>query len=1053
MFNPLKINLLGEIELLREGVAVPLPPSKKCRGLLAYLVTTAKPHRRERLCQLLWDVADDPRGALRWTLSKLRPLVDTPEVPRLLADRDSVRFEPREAQVDWLEVRQALRKNRDRLPTETLEFVAKQFRGEFLEGLDLSDYHDFQAWCIATREEARQTQVRVLQLLVQRHAGAPREALSHARALVACDPLDDAARATLVDLLDRTGHPQEARQHLETGRRLLVEVGESRSEALEDAARRLEKAKPVAPSSWGASASGSSAAPAPMPAAVAPTPGAPVPSAALPTPSEPALASTPLVGREHEKRALHEAIERCAAERRQRVILLRGEPGVGKTRLLQEAKRLVQERRGTVLAGQSFEAEAHRAYGPWIDALTALHPSSVGTTLSSELAPLLPGGDLDKEGRSRDRFFAAVVELLAARAHSAPPVLLLFDDLQWCDEASSELLHYALRMTRHRPVLVLLAARDGELPDNEAIQRMLRGLRREGLLQDSPLAPLDREETMQLVQHVAPEVDGKRVFQESAGNPLFAIEYARSISDTKEPVSTTLSDLVRDRLQRLSSAAAEALQWAAVLGGAAPVRVLEDLMPSDSMALMGGLEGLERHGLLRTDVGVARRGAAYVFSHDLVRRVVYATLSEPRRRLMHLRVAEAYRQRVATDPSLASERARHAARGGDMSTAAECCIAAGRHCLRVFANGDAFRLARKAFRYAESLDESSRLRLQIEAQEVQLAARRPQDVDAESVRVEALAEEALRLGCIEHARLGFHLVSYLRWEKGDWTAARAQTLRAEEVARAGDDRGQVVAMAEAARCLALLERDLVDAEALVLEARSRARQRGIESMAILDALGMLRCHHGEWEEARALFHEARTLARRQGDRMGEFQVLEHLTMLEIEKGSPEGARTLCDDLMRLASKLREGSDEPCARALTALADRSLGKDGEGALAAAIEALRQADAKYRLAFTLTRAAELDLREGEVERARARAEEALAAATAVDHPTEIAMARVVLAQVALRAGDRRACRGQLKFLATLLQHGGTAHARQKAASLMEEFGIEPQDETNHTAGGSA
>jgi hypothetical protein len=358
--------------------------------------------------------------------------------------------------------------------------------------------------------------------------------------------------------------------------------------------------------------------------------------------------------------------------------------------------------------------------------------------------------------------------------------------------------------------------------------------------------------------------------------------------------------------------------------------------------------------------------------------------------------------------------------------------------LRVFANGDAWRLARKAFRYAESLAKPQRLQRQIEAIEVQLTARRPPDVQAEAARLEKLAEEAWQIGCVEHARLGFHLVSYLRWEEGDWTAARAQTLRAEEVARAGADRDQVVAMAEAARCLALLERDLVDAEALVLEARSRARQSGVESVAILDALGMLRCHHGEWEEAAAWFRKARDLSRRQGDRMGEFQVLEHLTMLELERGDAAAASALCKDLLGIAAKLREGSDEPCARALAALADLRQGEEAWEALESALASLRAADAKYRLAFALTRAAEMDLARGEPMKARERAVEALVASTAVDHPTEMAMARVVLAHVAVQTGDDHAFQKEREALQELLRRGGTAQARRKAENLMRESG---------------
>src|SRR5258708_30561029 len=98
---PLEIRVLGELELLRGGKTVPLPASKKTRALLGYLVVaSARPQPRQRLCELFWDGPDDPRAALRWSLSKIRPLVDDSKATRLVADREHVTFEPRAAAID-----------------------------------------------------------------------------------------------------------------------------------------------------------------------------------------------------------------------------------------------------------------------------------------------------------------------------------------------------------------------------------------------------------------------------------------------------------------------------------------------------------------------------------------------------------------------------------------------------------------------------------------------------------------------------------------------------------------------------------------------------------------------------------------------------------------------------------------------------------------------------------------------------------------------------------------------------------------------------------------
>ena len=83
MAQDLEISLLGELRVVARGAEVALPASRKARALLAFLVATGRPHRRERLCELFWDQPDDPKAALRWALSKLRGVVDAPEHPRI----------------------------------------------------------------------------------------------------------------------------------------------------------------------------------------------------------------------------------------------------------------------------------------------------------------------------------------------------------------------------------------------------------------------------------------------------------------------------------------------------------------------------------------------------------------------------------------------------------------------------------------------------------------------------------------------------------------------------------------------------------------------------------------------------------------------------------------------------------------------------------------------------------------------------------------------------------------------------------------------------------
>lgn len=1015
--KPLQIRLLGDLELLRGDELLKLPQSKKTRALLAYLVASGRSHRRDRLCALLWDVTDDPRGALRWSLSKLRPLVDEPGRPRILADRDSVGFDPGDALVDFAWVRQQMRAPAPSL--DTLRDLAAVFRGEFLEGLELPEFHDFQAWCVALREEARALHVTVLNALVQALRAEPAAALPHARVRVQVDPLDVPARVALIHILAACGHRREAEQQVEIGSRLFRDLGSGSPAELERAWMEVRDR------------SGAIGKVAETPVPFEP-PAAPEPQAE----AHGAAADAPLVGRTEEWAAIQATLDEVL-RRRLQVLVLSGEPGIGKTHLIHALAATVRERGGTVLDGCAYEAESGRPYGPWIDALRRLPAAKVGATLGSDLAPLLPELARDAPaGESRDRLFGAVVELLAARAHSAPPVLLAFDDVQWCDAASVELLHYGVRMNRHRPVLVVLATRPGELPDNEPVQRLLRGLRHDGLLDEIRLEPLPPETTQQLVAGLVDETLAARVSAQSEGNPFFALEIARSMRSRGDSVPTSLRQIVRDRVERLPADAADVLSWSAILGRTFGVHRLAELSSLDIDRLVAALAVLERHHLLRT-ASVPRVGDAYGFAHDIVRQVVYSEMSEPRRRLMHARAARALEARAAADASLYSDVAHHASLAGDHDLAASACITAGRHCLRLFANREAESLARRGLRHAESLAERERVTRSLELTEIRLAAHRPDDSGAEARMLEQLAERALDLGCNEHARLGFHLLSYLRWEDGDWGDAKRHMLRAEEASRGSDESSRVTAMAEAARCLALIERDLPNAEALLLEARARSTRLDCEPTVIPDAEGMLRQHQGRFEEAGELFERARVLARRQQDHYGEFHALEHLVMLELERGHLPRAHVLCAELTAIAGRLREGSEAPFARVLTALAAHALDQGGAADLDAALAELRAADAKHRLAFALTRAAEIDLQRGELERAQARAAEALAAASALGRPTEKAMARLVLARAAVALGATDVARDHLKPLQGEELHGVARPTIATIESLQREL----------------
>jgi len=167
MGEELHIRLLGELELSVDGAVVSLPSSRKTRALLGYLLLARGGHTRSRLCDLLWDGPADPRAALRWSLSKLRPLVDGTR-PRIRADREHVGFELEGVAVDLLEVHGALTGGSADLDLDELETCCRRFRGEVLEGLELDDCFGFAHWLAGEREKARNLHTLALASLTAR---------------------------------------------------------------------------------------------------------------------------------------------------------------------------------------------------------------------------------------------------------------------------------------------------------------------------------------------------------------------------------------------------------------------------------------------------------------------------------------------------------------------------------------------------------------------------------------------------------------------------------------------------------------------------------------------------------------------------------------------------------------------------------------------------------------------------------------------------------------------------------------------------------------------
>jgi DNA-binding SARP family transcriptional activator len=221
-----EIRLLGSVTLLREGVESPLPRSRKVRALLAFLVLGGGPLSRSRLCDLLWDVPNDPRGELRWCLSKLRSVLDDEDRRRVLApDPERIGLDLSDCLVDVLEVDRTQRDGLASASTERLAALAAGFRGDLLAGIEIDGNPEFAGWLAAQRQRYRSAQIGILRELASRAPPRSDETFRWLDAWLALAPFDPSAHQTMLEALVRAGRLRDAEKHLATTSRAFEQEG------------------------------------------------------------------------------------------------------------------------------------------------------------------------------------------------------------------------------------------------------------------------------------------------------------------------------------------------------------------------------------------------------------------------------------------------------------------------------------------------------------------------------------------------------------------------------------------------------------------------------------------------------------------------------------------------------------------------------------------------------------------------------------------------------------------------------------------------------------
>jgi len=680
----IRIEMFGNLQITHELAPISAMQASRLRSLMAFLALHSDvPQPREQLAALLWPESNEgqARTNLRQLLHNLRRAL--PAGCKLL-EADNRRVVWRRDEGCFIDVvafdaavarAGACRRTDPAGERAALEEAATLYQDDLLGGL----YDD---WVQPTREEYRQRLAQVLgrlvMLLEERHDYAA--AIPYAERLVTHDPLRETHHQMLIRLHAANGDRASAvRAYHQCMRVLRRELAVEPEAATRELFERVLKSQ--AP-----------ALPAEGPASGSPT--------------------LPLVGRQAEWQRLLECW-RSTARGPARLALISGEPGIGKSRLAEELFEWCARRQGAVARARCYAAQGQLAYAPIAEWLRAEPLRAARARLPksqlAELARVLPeilveDGSIARprpltESWERHHFYES---LTAGFAGTRKPLLLVIDDLQWCDPDSLEWMHSLFHTETAGGILVVGTLRPEEAGRQHPFTRLVGELRRLQCLVELPLAPLTGQETEALARQVAEhpldadELAG--IYRATEGNPLFVLESVRAGLH-----GPRIHAVIGARLAQLSPQAYELAGLAGAIGRAFTFDLLAKATDWDEDSLSRALDELWQRSL------VHETGAQYDFTHDRIREVAYRELSPVRRRYWHRRIGRALEELYAEDMAgVSGQLAAHYEAAGMPEDAIRHYREAAAVARERFAVGEEIELLRRGLALCGQFQESSR---------------------------------------------------------------------------------------------------------------------------------------------------------------------------------------------------------------------------------------------------------------------------------------------------------------------------------------------------------
>lgn len=854
------LTLFGPPTLLTPDGRPAALDTRKALALAAYLAATSTAHSRDHLAALLWPESDGSRakGALRRTLSSLKRALNG---RGLEADGESIALRPGDGlRVDVWDFHAALTEcaGHSHPPdqpcprcAEPLRRAAQLYTADFLAGFSLKDSVEFDDWQYFETESLRRVFVNALDRLVQWESDQQHwaTAIENARRRLALDNLHEPAHRQLMRLYALADQRAAAlRQYRECVRILDEELGVPPLDETSELYEAIQSNR------------------------LTPAPDIPAPAipASLTPASAPAPFRLPLVGRAEEWRQIQSL---WLAGGQGTLLVVNGEAGIGKSRLLEELLAQAQSQASPGALARCFPGENGLAFGAFMEALRPLLLGERGEHAAaalppwqqSEIARLFPGllhdttdlpppPPLESPG-GQARFFQALADLLSALLGGASAGILAFDDLHWADSATLDLLTWLARRMQGLPFALALAWRSGE-ENQPQLQQLAQAAQRNGQGSLLTLERLRLEDVMELI----PDIDSaglqaarnlslaQRLHAETEGIPFLLAEQLAALRESGDRsaeirlASASVRELFASRLERLDGMAVQVLSAAAVIGRSFDLETVQAAAGRSEEESLSGLEMLLQRRLVVEQAGDGAGSLPrYDFCHEKLRELVYDETALARRRLLHRRVAESFGRRVGRQLGAAAQAAYHHRWAGQEAEAAQLYHLAGDEARQLYANAEALAHYRTALalghsdtaRLHRAIGELLTLRGEYAAALLALAQA------TSGLSGSALAEVEEQIGGVYQRQGAWHLAAEhyrngldaLGAGENSATQARLLSASSHTAHRQGDE-SRAQALAEAAQAAALSAGD-TQAQADVANLLGLlARSRGENGAAI-----------------------------------------------------------------------------------------------------------------------------------------------------------------------------------------------------------------------------